>query len=133
MDAFVFPGQGSQYVGMGKDLAENFNSAKLIFEEANDALGFDVKSLCFSGSESDLRLTANTQQPVLQRYGSCRMSQISPPLLLPAILLVNIQLWFVVEHSLLPMPFERFVNEGPSCRRLSRLGLVQWRPLWESM
>ena len=65
MDAFVFPGQGSQYVGMGKDLAENFNGAKLIFEEANDALGFDIKSLCFSGSESDLRLTANTQPAIL--------------------------------------------------------------------
>lgn len=65
MDAFVFPGQGSQYPGMGKDLAENFNVAKLIFEEANDALGFDLKSLCFSGSESDLRLTANTQPAIL--------------------------------------------------------------------
>lgn len=65
MDAFVFPGQGSQYVGMGKDLAENFNGAKLIFEEANDVLGFDIKSLCFSGTESDLRLTANTQPAIL--------------------------------------------------------------------
>ena len=65
MDAFVFPGQGSQYPGMGKDLAENFNVAKLIFEEANDALGFDIESLCFSGTESDLRLTANTQPAIL--------------------------------------------------------------------
>jgi len=65
MDAFVFPGQGSQYVGMGQDLAENFDVAKLIFEEANDALGFDIKLLCFSGSEADLRLTANTQPAIL--------------------------------------------------------------------
>jgi [acyl-carrier-protein] S-malonyltransferase len=65
MDAFVFPGQGSQYVGMGKDLADNFNVAKLVFEEANDALGFDLRELCFSGSESDLRLTANTQPAIL--------------------------------------------------------------------
>ena len=65
MDAFVFPGQGSQYVGMGQDLAENFDVAKLIFEEANDTLGFDIKSLCFSGSEADLRLTANTQPAIL--------------------------------------------------------------------
>jgi len=65
MDAFVFPGQGSQYPGMGKDLAENFNVAKLVFEEANDALGFDITALCFSGSEDDLKLTANTQPAIL--------------------------------------------------------------------
>lgn len=65
MDAFVFPGQGSQYPGMGKDLTDNFKVAKLVFEEANDALGFDIKSLCFSGSETDLKLTANTQPAIL--------------------------------------------------------------------
>ena len=65
MDAFVFPGQGSQYPGMGKDLAENFDTAKRVFEEANDALGFDLESLCFSGTESELRLTANTQPAIL--------------------------------------------------------------------
>ncbi len=65
MDAFVFPGQGSQYSGMGKDLVDNFNVAKLIFEEANDTLGFDITNLCFSGSEEDLKLTANTQPAIL--------------------------------------------------------------------
>ena len=65
MVAFVFPGQGSQYSGMGKDLAENFSVAKLVFEEANDVLGFDIATLCFSGSEEDLKLTANTQPAIL--------------------------------------------------------------------
>ncbi len=65
MDAFVFPGQGSQYPGMGKDLAANFKVAKLVFEEANDALSFDITALCFSGSEDDLKLTANTQPAIL--------------------------------------------------------------------
>ncbi|MCK5914053.1 MAG: ACP S-malonyltransferase [Desulfuromusa sp.] len=65
MDAFVFPGQGSQYSGMGKDLADNFKVAKLVYEEANDVLGFDIKALCFSGSEENLKLTANTQPAIL--------------------------------------------------------------------
>lgn len=65
MDAFLFPGQGSQYSGMGKDLTENFVVAKQVFEEACDALGFDIAKLCFSGSEDELKLTANTQPAIL--------------------------------------------------------------------
>ncbi len=65
MDAFVFPGQGSQFAGMGKDLAENFLAARRVFEEANDALGFDLGALCFNGPEDDLRLTTNTQPAIL--------------------------------------------------------------------
>jgi len=63
--AFVFPGQGSQTPGMGKEFADNFPVAKQVFEEANDALGFDLASLCFNGPEADLRLTANTQPAIL--------------------------------------------------------------------
>ncbi len=65
MTAFVFPGQGAQFSGMGKDLAENFPCAKLVFEEASDALGFDIAGLCFAGSEDELKLTANTQPAIL--------------------------------------------------------------------
>jgi [acyl-carrier-protein] S-malonyltransferase len=65
MIAFVFPGQGSQNAGMGKDLADNFPVARQIFEEANDALGFDLASLCFNGPEDDLKLTAITQPAIL--------------------------------------------------------------------
>lgn len=65
MLTLVFPGQGSQYPGMGKDLAENFAVAGQLFEEANDVLGFDLAKLCFSGSEEDLKLTANTQPAIL--------------------------------------------------------------------
>lgn len=63
--AFVFPGQGSQYSGMGKDLADTFEVARNVFEEADDALGFKLSSLCFSGSDADLKLTANTQPAIL--------------------------------------------------------------------
>lgn len=63
--AFVFPGQGSQYPGMGKEFADNFPVARQIFEEANDALGFKLSTICFSGSDEELRLTANTQPAIL--------------------------------------------------------------------
>lgn len=63
--AFIFPGQGSQYPGMGKDLADTFPVARQIFEEADDALGLKISAICFSGSEDDLKLTANTQPAIL--------------------------------------------------------------------
>lgn len=63
--AFVFPGQGSQSIGMGKELYDNFSEAREAFEEADDALGFSLSSLCFSGDESELQLTANTQPAIL--------------------------------------------------------------------
>jgi [acyl-carrier-protein] S-malonyltransferase len=63
--AFIFPGQGSQYSGMGKELADTFTVARHLFEEADEALGFKLSSLCFAGSDADLKLTANTQPAIL--------------------------------------------------------------------
>ena len=63
--AFIFPGQGSQHAGMGRELAENFKSAAHAFEEADDALGFSLSKLCFEGPEEELKLTANTQPAIL--------------------------------------------------------------------
>lgn len=63
--AFLFPGQGSQYAGMGKDLAENFPIVRQAFEEADEALGFKLSALCFNGPEDDLKLTFNTQPAIL--------------------------------------------------------------------
>ncbi len=59
--AFLFPGQGSQFPGMGKSLAEQFPTARRVFEEADDVLGFALSRLCFEGPEEDLKLTENTQ------------------------------------------------------------------------
>lgn len=63
--AFLFPGQGSQYTGMGKSLCEISSAANAVFEEANDALGFDIKKLCFEGSMEELTKTENTQPAIL--------------------------------------------------------------------
>jgi len=63
--AFLFPGQASQYPGMGRDLAAHFPASKAVFDEADAALGFSLSRLCFEGSEEDLKLTANTQPCIL--------------------------------------------------------------------
>src|ERR1051326_7675178 len=65
MIAYIFPGQGSQAPGMGKDLAEKFVAAKQIFEDADAALGFALSDLCFNGPAEDLQLTENTQPAIL--------------------------------------------------------------------
>ena len=63
--ALLFPGQGSQYVGMGKDLCGAFPEAKKVFDEADAALGFAISRICFEGPEEDLKRTANTQPAIL--------------------------------------------------------------------
>jgi [acyl-carrier-protein] S-malonyltransferase len=64
MKAYVFPGQGAQFTGMGLDLYNNFPIAKEMFEEANTILGFDIKNLMFTGSDEDLRQTRVTQPAI---------------------------------------------------------------------
>jgi [acyl-carrier-protein] S-malonyltransferase len=63
--AFVFPGQGSQFAGMGKDVAERFPIARRIFDEIDSALGYSISKLCFEGPDDQLKLTQNTQPAML--------------------------------------------------------------------
>jgi [acyl-carrier-protein] S-malonyltransferase len=63
--AFVFPGQGSQYAGMGKDISEKYPVARQVFNEIDQALGFSISKLCFEGPDDQLKLTENTQPAIL--------------------------------------------------------------------
>jgi len=88
--AFVFPGQGSQFPGMGKTLADNFECARRVFEEADDALGFKISQLCFEGPEDALKLTENTQ-PALVTVSTAAFAVLKEKGMTPA---------YVAGHSL---------------------------------
>src|SRR6266704_3188959 len=79
--AFLFPGQGSQVPGMGREFAESNASARAVFEEADRALGFPLSKLCFEGPSEELQLTANTQ---------------------PALLTVSIAIWSLLNEVIEP-------------------------------
>lgn len=69
--AFVFPGQGAQYVGMGQELVEKYPVAKKVFEQASDAMGYDMEELCFNSSAEILKQTENTQPSILTTSIAC--------------------------------------------------------------
>lgn len=69
--AFIFPGQGAQYVGMGKDIAAEYKSADAIFDEATEALGFDIKEMIFNGDDETLKITENTQPTIVTTSVAC--------------------------------------------------------------
>ncbi|HEY6375134.1 MAG TPA: ACP S-malonyltransferase [Edaphobacter sp.] len=92
--AFLFPGQGSQTVGMGRDLYDNHPAARAIFDEADAALGFPLSKLIFEGPEDQLKLTEHTQPAILT------VSVAAARVLLPALAEKGIQPTFAAGHSL---------------------------------
>lgn len=93
--AYVFPGQGAQYVGMGRDLYDSYDSARAVFKQADEALGFPLSQLCFNGPDNELRQTVNAQPAIvtvsLALLSTIRNSADSKSLPAPA---------FVAGHSL---------------------------------
>lgn len=69
--AFIFPGQGAQYVGMGKDISNEYSSSKDIFVQASEILGYNLKDMIFEGKEEDLKITENTQPAILATSIAC--------------------------------------------------------------
>ncbi|MCH2110633.1 MAG: ACP S-malonyltransferase, partial [Polyangiaceae bacterium] len=91
--AWLFPGQGAQVVGMGKELVEQSSAAKEVFQRADDALGFSISKICFEGPDTDLLLTKNTQPAIVTASVAAleAMKEFWPELPKPA---------FVAGHSL---------------------------------
>ncbi len=69
--AFIFSGQGAQYVGMGKEMAENFEASNRVFENASESAGYDMKKMVFEGDEATLKITENTQPAILTTSIAC--------------------------------------------------------------
>jgi len=115
--AFVFPGQGSQYSGMGKDVAAEFAEAGEVFAKADGALGFSLSRLCFEGSQDELQLTETTQPAVLTTsialFRILEKQQKLPD--------------FVAGHSL--GEYSALVAAG-GCRKQCLLGKELWQQFW---
>ncbi len=133
--AFLFPGQGSQTVGMGRDLHDNFPIARAVFEEADEALGFALSKLIFEGPEDQLKLTEHTQPAILTvSVAAARVLAergITPPSP-PAIPSANTPPTSPPGPSPSPTPSAPCAPAANTCSRPSLPESAQWPRSWAS-
>ena len=132
--AFVFPGQGSQVVGMGKELAEGFKVARAVFDEVDEALGEKLSELIFDGDQDTLTLTENAQPALMASLATpgtaCRTLPHIPSS--PGTAWANTRPWRRPARSPLPTPPACCAVAASPCRRPYRSDRAPWRRCWAS-
>lgn len=124
--AFVFPGQGAQFVGMGKDLYENSPEAKELFEKANEILGFRITDLMFNGTDEDLKQTKVTQPAIFLHSVILANSLTETPDMVAGHSWENSQPWSLPKLYLSKTDYAWYTPERWRCKKPAKPILLPW-------